>query len=54
MRKLDILLTIILILFKFTIAPDMSWILVLSPLAISFVIGFIKGYDDGFRDKYKK
>ena len=54
MRKLDISLTIILILFKFTIAPEMSWWLVFSPLMISFGIGFIKGHHDGFKDKHQE
>ena len=54
MIKLDISLTLILILFKFTIAPEMSWWLVFSPMIITFIIGFIKGFNDGLRDKYQE
>ena len=54
MKKMDILLTAFLIIFKFTIAPDMDWWLVFSPLIISFGIGFIKGHYDGFNDKYQE
>ena len=54
MRKLDISLTIILILFKFTIAHEMSWWLVFSPMIITFIVGFIKGFNDGLKDKYQE
>ena len=54
MRNIDILVTAFLIVFKFTIAPEMNWWLVFSPMIISFVIGFIKGYNDGQQDRYKE
>ena len=51
---MDILLTFILILFKITISPDMSWWLVFPPFLITFVIGFIRGHYDGSQRKYKE
>ena len=54
MRNIDIIFTTILLVFKFTIAPDMSWWLVFTPIIISFVHGFIKGYNDGLKDKHKE
>ena len=54
MIKPDILVTAFLIVFKFTIAPDISWWLVFSPMLISFTYGFLKGYYDGLRNKHKE
>ena len=54
MRNIDILLTSFLIVFKFTIAPEISWWLVFSPMIINFIYGFIKGFNDGLKDKYKE
>jgi len=54
MIKLDISLTLILILFKFTIAPEMDWWLVFTPMIITFIVGFFKGFYDGLRDKYQE
>ena len=54
MRNIDILVTAFLIVFKYTIAPEISWWVVFSPMIISFVIGFIKGYNDGQQDRYKE
>ena len=53
-NDMDILLTIILIFFKFTISPDMSWWLVLSPILVTFIVGFIRGHYDGSQRKYKE
>jgi len=54
MIKVDMLLTAFLIVFKFTIAPTVSWWLVFSPMIVTFVVGFIKGFNDGLRDKYQE
>jgi len=54
MIKPDILVTAFLIVFKFTIAPEISWWLVFSPIIISFIYGFIKGYYDGQQDRHKE
>ena len=54
MRNIDIILTLFLLFFKFTIVPEMSWWLVFTPIIISFVHGFIKGYNDGLKDKHKE
>ena len=54
MRNIDILVTAFLIVFKFTIAQEISWWLVFTPMIISFVIGFVKGYNDGQQDRYKE
>ena len=54
MRNTDILVTAFLLIFKFTIAPDISWWLVFAPVIISFIYGFIKGYYDGQQDRYKE
>ena len=44
----------VLIFFKLTIAPEMSWGLVFTPIIVSFIYGFIKGASDSQREKYKK
>ena len=54
MIKIDMLLTAFLIVFKFTIAPTISWWLVFSPMIVTFVVGFIKGFNDGLKDKYQE
>ena len=53
-REWDIILVIILIFLKFTILPEMSWWIVLAPGIVTFVHGFIIGFNEGFKDKYKK
>jgi len=52
MINMNIILTIILLLFKLTIIPELSWILVFVPLIVPFIVGFIKGFYNGLRDKY--
>ena len=54
MRNMNIILTIILLLFKFTIIPELSWFLVFVPLIVPFIVGFIKGFYDGLKDKYQE
>ena len=54
MRNIEWILTLILLFFKFTVAPEMSWWLVLSPFIVSFIHGFTKGFIDGIKDKYKE
>ena len=54
MVKPDILVTAFLIVFKLTIAPTISWWLVFSPIIISFIVGFVNGYNEGLKDKYKE
>ena len=54
MSKIDILLTAFLIVFKFTIAPTISWWLVFAPMLMSFFYGFLRGYFDGSEDKHKE
>ena len=54
MIKVDMLLTAFLIVFKFTIAPTISWWWVFSPMIVTFAVGFIKGFNDGFKDKYQE
>ena len=51
---MDILILLVLLAFKFTISPEMSWWLVLSPILITFTVGFIKGHYDGSQGKYKE
>ena len=51
---MDIILVAILLFFKLTIAPEMSWGLVFTPVIVSFVIGYIRGVNDAQREKYKE
>lgn len=51
---MDIVITLILIFFKITILPEISWWLVFSPIFITFIVGFIKGHYDGSQRKYKE
>ena len=49
--KIDLIFIAILVIFKFTIVPDLSWWLVFSPILISFGYGFIKGTIQGIKDR---
>ena len=51
---MDLILVVVLIFFKLTIAPEMSWGLVFTPIIVSFIYGFIKGASDSQREKYKE
>lgn len=51
---MDLKLFFILLLFKFTITPELPWLLVFSPFLITFVLGFIRGYHDSQGGKYKE
>ena len=50
LKKPDILFTLILLTMKLTIAQDMSWWLVFTPVLVSFTYGFIKGFIQGIKD----
>ena len=51
---MDIALTLILVFFKLTIFPEISWWVIFLPLFITFIIGFIRGHYDGSKRKYQK
>ena len=44
MKKSVFLIALAFVVLKLTSAIDWSWWLVLSPIPISFTIGFIKGF----------
>jgi hypothetical protein len=50
LKKPDVLFVLILLVLKYTVAPDMSWWLVFMPLLVSFAYGFIKGFIQGIKD----
>ena len=47
----DLSLTLLLIILKFTILPQMSIGIILLPLIIGFGINFTKGFIDGWKDR---
>jgi hypothetical protein len=53
-KYIDIILTLLLIIFKLTIIPEMDWRLVAVPLLVSFSYGLIKGFSKGIYEGRKK
>ena len=51
---MDLVLFLIILLFKLTISPDMPWLLVFSPFFVTFILGFIRGHHDSQEEKYKE
>jgi hypothetical protein len=51
--KPDILFTLILILAKLTVLPQMPWLYVAIPFLISVYVGFIHGVRDGMKERNK-
>ncbi len=47
----DLSLTLLLIILKFTILPQMSVGIIFLPLTIGFVFNFTKGFIDGWKDR---
>ena len=47
----DLSLTLLLIILKFTILPQMSIGIIFLALIIGFVFNFTKGFIDGWRDR---
>jgi len=47
----DLSLTLLLIILKFTTLPQMSIGIIFLPLIIGFVFNFTKGFIDGWRDR---
>ena len=51
--KPDILVTLLLIVAKLTIATEMPWICIAIPFFVSVGIGFFEGFRQGLKDKNK-
>ena len=52
--KPDIIITILLIVAKFTIFPTLPWIIIALPFLVSVGLGFVEGYTQGKKDKLDK
>ena len=51
--KPDIAITLLLLLMKLTVAPEMPWVFLIIPFLVSFSIGFIQGFITALKDKNK-
>ena len=47
--KYDIIISLVLLILKYTLVPDISMLLALSPLMIGFSWNFIIGFIEGIK-----
>jgi len=52
--KPDIIITILLIVAKFTIVPTLPWIIIALPFLVSVGLGFVEGYKQAKKDRFNK
>ena len=52
--RIDLSIVLVLLIFKFTLYPHISFGLVFLPLIVGFLFNFSKGFIEGIKDKNKR